>query len=99
MAKYGKSASKNVKSTMSRRKKGTLKSGRNLLRDLYISVRDLSAKVVARQLEAPDCIKSRMSSSRVSSHTIRPLHRPLFKRIVADASRCLSAGGLSGGRT
>ena len=27
MAKYGKSASKNVKSTMSRRKKGTLKSG------------------------------------------------------------------------
>ena len=27
MAKYGKSASKNVKSTMRRRKKGTLKSG------------------------------------------------------------------------
>jgi Family of unknown function (DUF6496) len=27
MAKYGKSASKNVKSTMHRRKKGTLKSG------------------------------------------------------------------------
>jgi Family of unknown function (DUF6496) len=27
MAKYGKSASKNVKSAMSRRKKGTLKSG------------------------------------------------------------------------
>jgi hypothetical protein len=27
MAKYGKSASKGVKSTMSRRKKGTLKSG------------------------------------------------------------------------
>ena len=27
MAKYGKSASKSVKSTMSRRKKGTLKSG------------------------------------------------------------------------
>jgi Family of unknown function (DUF6496) len=28
MAKYGKSASKNVKSAMRRRKKGTLKSGR-----------------------------------------------------------------------
>ena len=28
MAKYGKSASKNVKSTMHRRKKGTLKSGK-----------------------------------------------------------------------
>jgi hypothetical protein len=27
MAKYGKSAAKNVKSTMRRRKKGTLKSG------------------------------------------------------------------------
>ena len=27
MAKYGKSASKNVKSTLHRRKKGTLKSG------------------------------------------------------------------------
>jgi hypothetical protein len=27
MAKYGKSATKNVKSTMRRRKKGTLKSG------------------------------------------------------------------------
>ena len=27
MAKYGKAASKNVKSTMRRRKKGTLKSG------------------------------------------------------------------------
>ena len=65
MAKYGKSASKNVESAMRRRKKGTLKSGsgrRVTSRKQAIAIglseaRDKGAKVPARR-------SSRKTSSR-----------------------------------
>src|SRR5688572_2072859 len=77
MAKYGKSASKNVESTMRRRKRGTLKSGsgrkvKSRKQAIAIGLneaREKGAKVPSRKSSRKGTRKSssRKSSSRTSS--------------------------------
>ena len=75
MAKYGRSASKNVESAMRRRKKGTLKSGsgrRVTSRKQAIAIglseaRDKGGKVPARRSSRKSSRKTARKSSRKSS--------------------------------
>ncbi|HEX5107334.1 MAG TPA: DUF6496 domain-containing protein [Vicinamibacterales bacterium] len=75
MAKYGKSASRNVESAMRRRKKGTLKSGsgrRVTSRKQAIAIglseaRDKGGKVPARRSSRKSSRKTARKSSRKSS--------------------------------